>query len=48
MTAKLQGVEEGRKEFVSNVSHELRTPITTIRGFAEGLADGVIPEEEQP
>ena len=47
MTAKLQGVEEGRKEFVSNVSHELRTPITTIRGFAEGLADGVIPAEEQ-
>ncbi len=47
MTTKLQGVEEGRKEFVSNVSHELRTPITTIRGFAEGLADGVIPAEEQ-
>ena len=47
MTKKLQGVEEGRREFVANVSHELRTPITTIRGFAEGLADGVIPEEEQ-
>ena len=47
MTKKLQGVEESRKEFVSNVSHELRTPITTIRGFAEGLADGVIPPEEQ-
>jgi len=48
MTGKLQGVEEGRREFVSNVSHELRTPITTIRGFAEGMADGVIPPEEQP
>ena len=48
MTKKLQGVEEGRREFVSNVSHELRSPITSIRGFAEGMADGVIPEEEHP
>ena len=48
MTQKLRGVEEGRREFVANVSHELRTPITSIRGFAEGMADGVIPAEEQP
>ena len=48
MTKKLQGIEAGRREFVSNVSHELRSPITSIRGFAEGMADGVIPEEEQP
>ena len=48
MTRKLEGVEENRREFVSNVSHELRSPITSIRGFAEGMADGVIPAEEQP
>ena len=48
MTRKLRNVEEGRREFVSNVSHELRTPLTSIRGFAEGMADGVIPPEEQP
>ena len=48
MTRKLQGVEENRREFVANVSHELRSPITSIRGFAEGMADDVIPEEERP
>ena len=48
MTRKLRDVEENRREFVANVSHELRTPITSIRGFAEGMADGVIPPEEQP
>ena len=48
MTRKLRGTEESRREFVANVSHELRTPITSIRGFAEGMADGVIPPEEQP
>ena len=48
MTRKLENLEESRREFVSNVSHELHTPITSIRGFAEGMADGVIPPEEHP
>ena len=48
MTRKLQGLEASRREFVANVSHELRSPITSIRGFAEGMADGVIPETDRP
>lgn len=48
MRSKLGQVEESRREFVANVSHELRSPITSIRGFAEGMADGVIPQEEHP
>ena len=48
MAAKLEKVEEGRKEFVSNVSHELRSPVTSIHGFVEGMLDGTIPQEEYP
>ena len=48
MREKLQAAEKSRREFVANVSHELRSPITSIRGFAEGMAEGVIPEEEHP
>jgi two-component system sensor histidine kinase BaeS len=33
---------EGRqREFLLSVSHEIRTPLTTIRGYAEAMADGL-------
>ena len=48
MSGRLRDVENSRREFVANVSHELRSPITSIRGFAEGMAEGVIPEEDHP
>jgi signal transduction histidine kinase len=39
--------EELRKSrFVSDVSHELRPPLTAIRGAAETLLDGDVPEED--
>lgn len=35
---------EGRqRDFLLSVSHELRTPLTAIRGYAEAIADGVVP-----
>src|SRR5690606_36532888 len=39
--------EENRKQLLSNISHDLRTPITTIKGYAEGIRDGVTNTEEK-
>ncbi|TDF95138.1 sensor histidine kinase [Paenibacillus piri] len=33
--------EENRKELISNISHDLRTPLTAIRGYVDGLEEGV-------
>lgn len=38
--------EELRREFTSNVSHELKTPLTTIRGTAEIMLDGIVKPED--
>ena len=39
-----QADREGR--FLLSASHELKTPLTAIRGYAEGLAEGVFTAEE--
>jgi two-component system phosphate regulon sensor histidine kinase PhoR len=36
-----------RREFSANVSHELKTPLTSISGYAEMLASGMVNEEER-
>jgi signal transduction histidine kinase len=36
-----QQYEQNRKELVSNISHDLKTPITAVKGYVEGIIDGV-------
>ncbi len=39
------GVARGQeRRFLLSVSHELRTPMTSVRGFAEAIADGTAPD----
>lgn len=33
--------ERGNRELISNIAHDLRTPITAVKGYSEGLMDGV-------
>ncbi len=42
----LRTSEAREREFLLSVSHELRTPLTAIHGYAEALADGMIPADE--
>lgn len=39
--------ERESKELISNIAHDLKTPITTVKGYSEGLLDGVADTPEK-
>ncbi len=41
--------EKKNKELISNITHDLKTPITSIKGYVEGILDGVAatPEKQE-
>lgn len=39
--------EENRKELIVGISHDLRTPLTVIKGYVQGLRDGVAKTPEK-
>ena len=43
---KLSGEREN-KALISNIAHDLKTPITAVKGYAEGLIDGVADTPEK-
>lgn len=44
---KQQAYDTNRKELISNISHDLKTPITSIKGYSEGIIDGVANTPEK-
>lgn len=43
---KLQNEKQNR-ELISNITHDLKTPITAIKGYVEGIIDGVADTPER-
>jgi len=47
MAVRLEQTETMRRQLIGDVAHELRTPLTGIKGYMEGLIDGVLPATEE-
>lgn len=53
MTAQLKAsiedrnkIDQSRKEMIAGVAHDLRTPLTSVKGYVEGLRDGIASTDE--
>ena len=47
MATALEQSEARRLQLIGDVAHELRTPISTLEGYLDGLADGVVEPDEE-
>ena len=46
MAAQLEHARGAEHAFLLSISHDLRTPLTSIRGYAEALADGTLDDAD--
>ncbi|MEA3503239.1 MAG: HAMP domain-containing sensor histidine kinase [Actinomycetota bacterium] len=46
MAEQLQATRLREREFLLSIGHDLRTPLTTIRGYAEALNDGLVNADD--
>lgn len=47
MADKLEKTETIRRELIGDITHELRTPLTAVKGYLEGMMDGVFPADPE-
>ena len=47
LAAALDQEERRREQYLADLGHELRTPITSLRGYTEGLEDGVFKADKE-
>lgn len=40
-------IEKENRELISNISHDMKTPITAVKGYVEGIMDGVADTPEK-
>ncbi|MEL7037184.1 MAG: HAMP domain-containing sensor histidine kinase [Cyanobacteria bacterium J06592_8] len=47
MAESIEGIEQRRRELISDMTHELRTPLTVMRGYLEEMSDGRIEPSDE-
>lgn len=45
--ADTQAANADKQRMLADLSHDLKTPLTVIQGYAQALADGIVPPEKQ-